>query len=397
MASVEYDVFVCCREPEGAELARTLADGLARLGFLVSFNGRAAHDQSAAARFAAIADAPDFVVVMTASDLETASETDDMRREVAQAVRHGRVIVPVRFPGERMPDAAALPPDVAPVASRHPVIWDPARPAESLALLAHSLSSDAEVEERRLMRRARWAIGLVAAIFLAVVAGFAVPALYRVAARPPAKPALPPFAIAWAGVGQRAADGRQTVFDVSDGIGVAPGDRIKLVFVPNAAGHAYVLASHPGGGVTVLFPDAAVRGASAVRAGVAYTAPPGPAWFDVGSPDGPDVIHVMAGYDPLENLEEIAEEADTADSAGERADLLASTLAGLIDGRSGAFARQPRTRGGNRIDARLPVFAAPLSGSVTLDNGPTVERRLSVERGLISAVTEIRLRPAAPR
>ena len=45
------------------------------------------------------------------------------------------------------------------------------------------------------------------------------------------------------------------------------GDRLRVLVSPSADGYAYVLARNTLGEVSVLFPAAAMRGASRVRAG----------------------------------------------------------------------------------------------------------------------------------
>lgn len=391
------DVFVCCHEPGGLELARAIAQGLRRAGFRVALGARSDPGQSPEARAALIADAPDFLLVTAGATPAALADDHELRREVALALERGRVIVPVTLQGEPRPDPSSLPSDMADALGRHTVPWDAARPAESLALLGHALSSDAALEDRRLMRRARWAAGIVVTIVLAVIAAYLVPPIYRAATARPPKPPVAPFAIAWAALGERPAEGRQSVFDVADETLVAPGDRIKLQFAPSAAGHAYVLARYPGRGVAVLFPGAAMRGAGAVKAGQIYDAPSGQAWLEVGQPDGPDAVFIIASYDPLENLEELAEDADTADAPKERLDLLAGTLSGLLDGRRGPPVRRPRTRAGNPIDTTLPVFPSRPRGTFAFEAGATVDRPFVIERGLISAAVAIALRPTPPR
>lgn len=390
------DVFVCCHEPGGLELARTIAEGLRRIGFRVAFGARSDPGQTADARAALIADAPDFLLVTAGATPTAFAEDRQLRQEVGLALERGRVVVPVTLSGEPRPDPSSLPSTIADALRHHTVTWDAARPAESLALVAHALSSDAALEDRRLMRRARWAAAIVAAIVLAVVAAYVVPPIYRAAAARPPHPPIAPFAIAWAAIGERHANGRQSAFHVSDETEVAAGDRIKLLFAPSAAGHAYVLARYPGRGVAVLFPGAAMRGAGAVKAGQTYDAPIGQAWLEVGQTDGPDAVFIIASYDPLENLEELAEDADTADAAAERLDLLAGTLSGLLDGRRGPPVRRPRTRAGHPVDTTLPPFRGQ-PRTFAIEAGVPGDRPFAIERGLISAAVVITLRPTPAR
>jgi hypothetical protein len=204
-----------------------------------------------------------------------------------------------------------------------------------------------------------------------------------------------PFAIAWAGFAQRDVAGSPTAVDVVDGLATVAGDRIRFLFSPSADGFAYVITRNARGDVSVLFPSQALRGASKVRAGQVYDVPAGGKWL---TPDGAGgeqtTVYLIAGYDALENLEELAEDQDNAARAAERRELLESTVGGLVDGRHGAATRNPRTRLGNPVDSTLNVSLAAAKGRSTLDDGTSVERVLVPQRGVVSTCVEIRLRVA---
>ncbi len=392
MTADELDVFICFRDPSDRATALAIAEGLRPLGFFVSDTSSEHDSPGDPARLRAIDDAPDFVVVLSAETLPHLADPDDgVRAEVAYALRRGRIVVPVCLPGVSVPKADALPDDIRALASQPVVRFDPNKMRTSVALVAHSLSSDAEVEERRLAKRARVAGWIVATIFAGVVASFAVPAVYRLVTAPRPKPPLPPFSVSWMGVGQRAVEGRAVAFDVVEQTAVQPGDRLKLMFSPSAKGFAYVVARAASGEVTVLFPAQTIRGASAVEAGRVYEVPPGSGWLTAGTPGAPDELFLIASYDPLENLEELTEEPDARTTLAERAELLTSTLTGLMDGRHASGVRYAKTRAGHGIDTRLEPPNAAVSGHVTLDDGAVVERSLSARRGAISAAVEIRL------
>jgi hypothetical protein len=394
---VDYDVFICCREPSGTPVARALADGLSRLGFVVCLQDRGSGGPEAA-RVQAIEDAPDFLLVLTDEALATVhDERDPVRVETAHALRHGRVVVPVCLPGVVVPPAERLPADIEGIAVRTPMMYDPERRAASLALVSHSLSSDPEVEDRKVMRRARHAAMLAGFIVIAAAASFVVPTIYRAVTAPQPLPPLAPFAVSWAGIVQRTQGERVETLDLEDGLEVMAGDRVKLIFSPGATGVAYVLARSAGGDVTVLYPPHMMRGASGVTAGRTYEAPAARNGLLVGDAAGPDTIVLIVGYDPMENLEELCEEADARAPAGERSELLASAIAGLIDGRHRLAARQPRTRFGQAVDAKQPPMPVQERGSVTVRDGSSLDRPMRAERGLISVAVEIRLRPQAVR
>lgn len=392
MIADELDVFICYQEPSDRATAVAMAEGLRPLGFFIagaSFEREIPGDPS---RLRAIDDAPDFILLLSAGTLQRLADPDaDVSKEVAYALRQGRIVVPVCLPGVTVPKADALPADIRALASQPVVRFDPGRMRQSVALVAHSLSSDAEVEDRKLAKRARVAGWIVVTIFVGVVASFLIPAVYRLVTAPRPKPPLPPFSVSWTGVGQRTVDGRTETFDVEELTAVREGDTLKLIFSPSAKGFAYVVARSASGEVTVLFPGQTIRGASAVEAGRVYDVPSGGGWLPVGNPGGPAELFLIVSYDPLENLEELTEEPDARTTLSERAELLTSTMTGLMDGRHAAGVRYAKTRTGQSIDARLQVPSAADSGRVTTDDGAVVVRRLQARRGAISAAVEIRL------
>jgi hypothetical protein len=393
MIADEHDVFIAFRDPFDRHTALTIADGLRALGFFVAAESLDPGQPAGPARVRAIEEAPDFVLVLSAETLAGIGDPDDVvRAEVAHALRHGRIVVPVCLPGITLPKADALPPDMRALANQPVVRFDPDRLRQSVALVAHSLSSDAEVEDRKLAKRARVAAWMVVTIFVGVVASFVVPAVYRTVTAPKPKPPLPPFSVSWAGVGQRSHDRRTEAFDVVEQTVVREGDRLKLIFSPSAKGFAYVVGRSASGEVSVLFPQQTIRGASAVDAGRVYDVPPGPAWLTVGIPGAPAELFLIASYDPLENLEELAEEPDPRTTLAERAELLASTVAGLMDGRHAAGVRYAKTRTGQSVDPRIESPAAAADARAILDDGAVVVRPLEAQRGAISVAVEIRLR-----
>jgi hypothetical protein len=242
------------------------------------------------------------------------------------------------------------------------------------------------------MQTAKQAFIAVGLILLAVVATKAVPAVIEFWNRPTPKPPLPPFSIYSCAFGQRLDAGRWAAFTPGEGGSVSSGDQVRLVFTPSADGFAYVVIKDVRGDVSVLYPAVTIRGASHVRAGTLYEVPAGGSWHVVDGQAGIDTIYLLAGYEPLENLEELVEESDANVDPAVRRELLGSTLSGLLDGRHAAVRPPVRTRNGQAIVESLQPVAAPPECSATLASGSVVTRRFTSQRGLVSAVVEIRVR-----
>jgi hypothetical protein len=271
------------------------------------------------------------------------------------------------------------------------VAFDPRRPRESIALVAHRLVSSSEVEDRRLMRFVKRAAVTVALLLAVAVALRAVPAAVTWWNRPTAPAPLPRYVLYWAAYGQRLQNGQWNAFSVTDGTAVAGGDQIRLSFSTGSDGHAYVLARDVQGGVSVLFPGATVRGASRVRAGTVYQAPGEDRWFTADARAGVAAIYLIAGHDPLENLEELAEEGDGGLTAGARMELLSSTVAGLLDGKHTAVPRPIRTRRGREIVDGLAPAPPPSVWPSALAGGSSTRASPATEIGLLSAMAGVRL------
>jgi hypothetical protein len=390
---IEYDVYLCCREPSGHGLVQTVAAGLTRLGFRVFVGDRvpgAAPDEQ---RLRLIEDIPDFVLLSSpeAGD-KGARDPDPLRIEIAHAFKTGRNVLVMADPEHADPLAGARPPGVPPLPPWQRLAYDPGRVRESIALLGYRLLSSSDVEERRLMQTAKQAFIAVGLILLAAVATRAVPAVIEFWNRPKPKPPLPPFSVYSCAFGQRLEAGRWAAFTPGEGSAVSSGDQVRLVFTPGADGFAYVVSKDVRGDVSVLYPAVTVRGASRVRAGTVYEVPAGGSWLPLDEQAGIDTIYLLAGYEPLENLEELVEEPDAYRNPTSRRELLGSTLAGLLDGRHASVQPPVRTRGGQAILESIPPGAGPLECSATLASGSVVTRRFTGQRGLVSALVEIRVR-----
>jgi len=294
-------------------------------------------------------------------------------------------------PGDLDPLAGAGPPASPRLAPWQRITYDPGRRRESIAVLGYRLLSSSDVEERRLMQTAKQAFIAVGLILLAVVATKAVPALIDLWSRPTPKPPLPPFSVYSCAFGQRLEADRWAAFTPGEGGAVSGGDQVRLVFTPSADGFAYVVSKDVRGDVSVLYPTVTMRGASRVRAGTVYEVPAGGSWLPLDEQAGLDTIYLLAGYEPLENVEELVEEPDAYRNPTSRRELLGSTLAGLLDGRHASVQPPVRTRGGQAILESIPPGPGPLECSATLASSSVVRRRFTGQRGLVSALVEIRV------
>jgi hypothetical protein len=246
------------------------------------------------------------------------------------------------------------------------------------------------------MRTAKRAFVAAGLILLAAVALRAVPAAMRYWNRPQPLPPLPRFTLYWTAFGQRLQNGRWTEFPVTDGGAVAGGDQVRLVFSAGSDGFAYVVVRDARGVISVLYPTETMRGASRVKAGVARQAPGDGRWLSVDAQSGLDTIYLLAGHEPLENLEELVEESEAEGNHAARVELLRSTLAGLLDGRRAAVSPPVRVRGGREILGSLSPAPPPAGWPATLADGSVVAHRPGVETGLVSAAVVIRFRPGPP-
>jgi hypothetical protein len=200
----------------------------------------------------------------------------------------------------------------------------------------------------------------------------------------------------WTATGQQLRNGQWDAFPVTDGSAVAAGDRIRLAFSTGSDGYAYVVARDAQGGVSAIFPSATVRGASRVRAGTVYQVPGDDRWITVDERTAIAAIYLIAGHDPLENLEELAEETDAGPSPAARMELLSSTIAGLLDGRHAAAPRPIRTRTGREIVDGLTPEPPPRAWPTLTGQAASAPARPFVQTGLLSVVMEIRVRPGPP-
>jgi len=394
---LEYDVVICCGDGPGGALAKTVSASLAARGFRVFIEDRVADAGPDERRLGIIGSTPDFLLIPGPGDAGAGpGDRDPIWRETSHALETGRNIVVVTERGHAAP-TAALPPALARALGRQAVTYDPERSAESMAVLAHRMSSETTVADERDLRRFKWLSTAAILIVLAGIATQAVPALVRILSRPRPLPPLPPLALYWSGFGQRLDNGRWVEFAPGDGDPVAAGDRLRLAFSLSADGFAYVVSKDLRGQISVLFPTDVVKGASRVRAGQVYVAPVGAGWLTVDDAADIDTIYVFASYDPLQNLEELVEEPEGSTSAGTRRQLVELTLGGLLDGRHALPPRHLWTRRGQTIDPSLRPGPGATASTVTLASGAVVSHTLREQPGLVSAVAELHFRPAGAR
>ena len=375
-----------------------IAADLARRGFRVSAESASTSTGPDERRLRLIDDAPDFILVLTTGDLDGCGDpADSMRREIARALETNRNIVRVTVSPAVSSIDSPFPPGLEALAASQTITYDPARGKESLALLSHRLSSDAAVDERGVMRRARRIFAAAALAIVAILAIEGVPVLLRnLAGGPEARP-LPPLAVYWSIFGQRQGPDGWSAFAVAEGSPVVAGDQVRLVFSPSADGCAYVLARDARKDVSVLFPTQALRAASRVRAGERYSAPVETDWLTVEEGAGLEAIYLFASYDPIENLEELVEERDGRSPQQARLALVETTIQGLLDGRHGAAPGRILTRSRRPIVGGLGFGPGPAVLSATLSNGTLVTDRPTLQPGLLSAVVEIPIGPGRPR
>ncbi len=393
MEPVERDVYVSCREPSGAHLAGLLSEGLVRRGFRVVPRGGESPEgvRDVTPALQAIEDAPDFVLVLTPGCLDgCADDRDPLRAEIAHALRTERNIVPVMVRGYEHPES--LPPDLDALRTRPPVVYSNIRREESIARVAHRLSSDATVDERHMMRHAS-RIGLgVGALLVLLLAIAAVRTLPGMVSRYLGSRPYAPMTLYWSAFGQRQAGGRWTEFAIKDGSPMVAGDQFRLMFSTSAEGFAYVVSRDLRGEVSVLFPGRALKGGSRVRAGQVLAAPADGGWWTLDEDAGIAEIYVFASYDSIENLESLSD--DREESSAERRAQLDSTIEGLLDGKHGTAPLRVRTRTGRLVLRSLAFRPAVLTVSATLASGTSVTHTLEAEQGLLSAMVEIRVGPA---
>ena len=397
MTGTDHDLYLCCRDDGDAGIVSEAAAGFARLGFRVLVSGRDPALADAAARLEAIARIPDFVLLSApAPDGQADRVSDPRAADLAHAFKTRRNILVLADPSHRDPLAEAGLPGRPRLAEWQRVAYNPARTRESIALVAHRLVSSSDIEDRRFMRRVKQATAAVAILLAVAVSLRAVPAAVKWWNRPAPPAPLPKFTVYWTATGQHLRDGQWAAFPITDGSAVAPGERVRLTFSTGSDGHAYVVTRDTQGGLSLLFPSATVRGASRVRAGALQQAPAGGQWFTVDATAGLAAIYLVAGHDPLENLEELAEEADERTTPASRMELLTSTIAGLLDGKHTAVPRPVRSRKGREVVDGLTPEPPPQDWPAPTGAAAGVPPRPFVQTGLLSVVVEIRLRAETP-
>lgn len=389
----EFDVFVSCADRADAEIPSTVLGHLARAGFHVRTSAPADSAVAEPPNLALVDEIPDFVLLLTpATRAALADNSHTLHAEVLRALSSNRNIVCVEEvsetpggPGGRLGEPAGL-------AGQQRVTYDPDRLAESLQVLQHALSSETTVNERHDMRRTRrWFV--FAALF--VLAGFSwqtVPIVIKALKRPKPLPPVAPFTLYWTAFAERDVNGAAVEFPLQQGTEVSGGERLRLAFSPSADGFVYVIAKDARGRVSVLFPTEAVRAASRVRAGRAYSAPAESEWLTVDPQAGLDTIYVFGSHDLLQNLEELVEEPETPVNVGSRRELVEQTVAGLLDGRHFQYGRRVSIRTTAFIDQSLAPPPGPASFTAPRASGPALTHPALAQPGLVSALVEIRLR-----
>ncbi len=397
-AESEFDVFLCCADPSGDDLVATVAEYLRRHGFRVFLEDRSPADAPDERRLALAEAVPDLVLLLTPATVDAMGAAGrGVHAEIVRALTTARNIVLVAPSDAPTPPDSAFPPALSSLRAQKTLACNPDRLAESLSIIQHSLSSDTTVTDRHLMRRTRRLFIGVAIFVFAAASLQIVPLLVKKLTRPKPPPPVGPFALYWAGFGQRVDASGAAGFPLVDGASLAWGDHVTVAFSPSADGYAYVVAKDTRGRVSVLFPADTMKGASRVRAGRTYRAPVESGWLTVDPRAGIDTIYVFAGYDLLQNLEELVEEAETPENVAARAGLVEQTVNGLIDGRHYQLGRRPTVRGMQPVDQGLKPGPGPATFSASFPGGTSATQPAAAQPGLVSALVEIKVRfvPAA--
>jgi hypothetical protein len=392
----EFDAFLCCVDPSGDEVVATVAGFLRRQGFRVFLEDRSPTDVPDERRLALAEAVPDFLLLLTRATVDAMGATGGgVHAEIGRALATARNVILVAPSDAPAPPATAFPPAFSSLRAQKTLAYNPDRLAESLSIIQHSLSSDTTVADRHLMRRTK-RLFIGAAIFVLAAASLqVVPAVIKELTKPKPLPPVAPFALYWSGFGQRADAGGAAAFPLVDGASLAGGDHVTVAFSPSGDGYAYVIAKDTRGRVSVLFPVETMKGASRVRAGRTYRAPVEPGWLTVDPQAGIDTIYVFAGYDLLQNLEELVEEPETPQNAATRGSLVEQTVNGLIDGRHYQFGRRPWIRNMQFVDQGLKPNPGPATFSASLPGGTSATQPAVVQPGLVSALVEIKVRFAS--
>ena len=392
-AESEFDVFLCCADPSGDDVVATVAGYLRRQGFRVFLEDRSPADAPDERRLALAEAVPDFLLLLTPATVGVMSGTGrGVHAEVASALGTARNVVLVAPSGAPPPPASAFPSALSSLHAQKPLAYNPDRLAESLSIIQHSLSSDTTITDRHLMRRTRRLFIGVAIFVLAAASLQIVPLLVKKLTTPKPLPPVAPFALYWSGFGQRVDANGAVGFPLVDGVSLAGGDHLTVAFSPSADGYAFVIAKDTRGRVSVLFPAETMKGASRVRAGRTYRAPVVSGWLTVDPQAGIDTIYVFAGYDLLQNLEELVEEPETPQNVAARAGLVEQTVNGLIDGRHYQLGRRPTVRSMQFVDQGLKPGPGPATFSASFPGGTSATQPAVAQPGLVSALVEIKVR-----
>jgi hypothetical protein len=392
-AESEFDVFLCCADPSGDDVVATVAGFLRRQGFRVFLEDRSPTDAPDERRLALAEAVPDFLLLLTPATVDVMGGTGrGVHAEIARALATARNVIMVAPSEAPAPPARAFPSALSSLRAQKTLACNPDRLAESLSVIQHSLSSDTTVNDRHLMRRTRRLFIGVAVFVLAAASLQIVPLLVKKLTKPKPLPPVAPFALYWAGFGQRVDATGAAGFPLVDGASLAGGDHLTVAFSPSADGFAYVIEKDTRGRVSVLFPAETMKGASRVRAGRTYRAPVESGWRTVDPQAGIDTIYVFAGYDLLQNLEELVEEPETPQNVAARGALVEQTVNGLIDGRHYQLGRRPTIRNMQFVDQGLKPGFGPATFSASFPGGTSATQPAVVQPGLVSALVEIKVR-----
>jgi hypothetical protein len=121
-----YDVFISYRRESGASEARAIRAELRQRNFRVFLDVddlKSGHfDEALLAR---IAEAPNFIVILSPNSLDRCADKDDwLRREITQALRTGRNMVPIMLRGFEFSSRQNLPQELQELPTHHSVEYN---------------------------------------------------------------------------------------------------------------------------------------------------------------------------------------------------------------------------------------------------------------------------------
>ena len=164
-----FDAFISYRRGSGYGLARSIKSALKERGIYayldVDDRKKILFDERFRER---IAEAPSFIVVLSANSLDRCHSPEDwLRQEIACAIKAGRTIVPVKLPDFEFPPANELPEDIRKLPSYDASPYFPEMFDESIGRLVGKL----RLRPRPIWKRPTFTRALIGLLAVGVIAG----------------------------------------------------------------------------------------------------------------------------------------------------------------------------------------------------------------------------------